>query len=221
MCWNWQVSLTSFALIGAVSWSLWQRRQPNDRLLALFLASYGSMQLFEALMWLGQSRGYEWLNRIGSLGGSLLLYLHPLALTAGLRADAAYKGAQGTDVALFASSAVGLYGVWRIVSSWMSGEYSFLSHPDPKNGHLVWEFPDAYSWVIMPLMFVIAGVYMLPRYPMLAGALLLYFMIPVLGMIATLNVSPQNVLKNYVGSYWCWWVAAASFLFWFRDKVGL
>jgi len=59
MCWNWQVSIASFLLICSVSHSFYkrnsfyERNNLNDRILAFFILSYGSIQLFETFMWIG------------------------------------------------------------------------------------------------------------------------------------------------------------------------
>ena len=50
MCWNKEVSIFTFTVICLVSYKLWSRNIKNDKVLALFIMSYGSMQLFESLI---------------------------------------------------------------------------------------------------------------------------------------------------------------------------
>ena len=91
MCWNKEVSLGSFILISVVSYFLYKRNLPNDRLMSIFIMAYGSMQLFETIIWVGIEFNKPIINKIGTMLASLLLYFHPLALLIGFKYDKLYK----------------------------------------------------------------------------------------------------------------------------------
>ena len=212
MCWNWQVSLASFAVISTVGYSLFIRGRPNDKLLALFIVSYGSMQLFETFMWWGQTR--PWLNELGSVFAALLLYIHLPVLVYGLTIDKAYRGTNPTLIAVagLIAGAIFLYGAYRVADTYINKTYSYLAHPDPVSGHLVWESPNDYRFITL-LQLIFFTVFMLPIDPFLFGICLLYFLLPAFLIERFMKVSEDNKKKNYIGSYWCWYVAAFSFLF--------
>lgn len=223
MCWNWQVSLGSFALISIVASTLYQRGQANDKLLALWIGSYGSMQLFETFQWLGQNPDYEYLNIFGSICAALLLYLHPLAVTTGMAVDTGYKNIIKTDTFKLlsgASIAMAVFGLYRVTSAYINKTNTFLSKPDSISKHMVWEFPDDYI-LSMLLIFITGYIFIAPKYLSLYIAVLIYYFLPIIIIQITTKVEDKNKLKNYVGSYWCWYVAIFSFLFLFRsDLVG-
>ncbi len=217
MCWNAEVSVGSFGIICAVSYLLWRRNQPNDRVLGLFIFSYGLMQFFEFLMWMGQTPEGRYINRAGSLGAAILLYAHPLAFFSGLAYDKGYPGITTSPLfqGLFAASvATLLYGTHRTINEYQRGTRSFLSYPDSKSGHLVWEFPDNYQFIMLLILLGSIAI-VAPRYLTAFALLSLFFLGPALIMKKTMNVSSENAGKNYVGSYWCWWVATFSFAVFF------
>ena len=76
MCWNKEVSLFTFAIVCITSYNLFQRQLPYDILYGFFIFSYGLMQLFEAMMWIGQPCNN--FNIIGSILDSTILCLTPL-----------------------------------------------------------------------------------------------------------------------------------------------
>jgi hypothetical protein len=214
MCWNWQVSLASFAVISAVGYALFTRGRPNDKLLALFIVSYGSMQLFETFMWWGQTQPWLWLNQLGSVFAALLLYIHLPVLVYGVTIDKAYRGTNPTLIAAAAliAGAVFFYGAYRIADSYIHEKNTFIARPDPISGHLVWESPDNYRLItILAILFF--SIFMLPIDPFLFVICLLYFLLPVFFIERFMKVSKENKDKNYLGSYWCWYVAAFSFFF--------
>ena len=218
MCWNWQVSIGSFSLISIISYSLYERGHANDKLLALWLGSYGSMQLFETFQWLGQNPDYEYLNIFGSICAALLLYLHPLAVTVGMSVDSAYKNIIQTDTfkLLFgASIAMAIFGLYRVTNAYINKTHTFLSKPDSISKHMVWEFPSDYMASIL-LILIIGCIFIAPKFLSLFIAILIYYFLPILIINLTVHVEDKNKLKNYSGSYWCWYVAVFSFLFYIR-----
>jgi len=215
MCWNWKVSIVTFALITLVSYKLYTRGHANDKFLALWICSYGCMQLFETFQWLGQNPKYEYLNIIGSICAALLLYFHPLAVTVGLSIDSAYKTDIKTKPFVFllgASIVMALFGIYRVANAYLNKTHTFISKPDSISKHLVWEFPDDYTstMVITSLTIII---FIAPKFLFLFIILIVYYFLPILIIQLTIKIEDKNRLKNYAGSYWCWYVAAFSFLF--------
>jgi hypothetical protein len=91
MCWNAPISIISFFIILGVCYKLYERNLYNDRLFAFFIISYGTMQLFETFMWIGQNKKMKFLNIIGSVLACILLYFHPLSIMIGIKLDRLYK----------------------------------------------------------------------------------------------------------------------------------
>ena len=215
MCWNKEVSLLTFILVSNVSYKLFERNLKNDRLLAFFIISYGSMQFFEFLIWLGIDRKLKYLNKIGSILAAILLYSHPLAIMIGMNYDklyAKYKNNNFYNI-LFASSFIFvLFGIYNIVFhiNKKNKIYNFLSYPDKINNHLVWDFPDHYSIVI--IISLLISIFILKENKKFWIAILLYYFLPAFLVYFTNKVSIKNKNKNYNGSYWCWYVAIFSFL---------
>jgi hypothetical protein len=76
MCWNKEVSITTFALamIGAIY--LFRRNKPNDRWIAVFAATIGMIQLAEFFMWSDLDCGK--MNMYASMFALLILALEPM-----------------------------------------------------------------------------------------------------------------------------------------------
>lgn len=215
MCWNWKVSIVTFALITIVSYKLYTRGHANDKLLALWIGSYGCMQLFETFQWLGQTPKYEYLNIFGSVCAALLLYFHPLAVTVGMSLDSAYKTEIKTNTFVFllsASIVVAFFGICRVAHAYLNKTHTFISKPDSISKHLIWEFPADYI-TTMVLLFFTASIFIAPKFLFLFIVLLVYYLLPILMIHLTIKIEDKNRLKNYAGSYWCWYVAVFSFLF--------
>ncbi len=239
MCWNWQVSLFSFGVILAVSYNLVERNLQNDRLLAFFIMSYGTMQLFETFMWWGQKRDYSFINYIGSIMACMLLYLHPLSILLGMWYDVLYTTViKSTEyLALFvASCGIFIYGILRTLSLvflYKSPEYKFISYPDKQTGHLIWDFPNNYN-IVLAIALLITFFLIFPLNPVFALTLIAYYFIPVLLLrllysntykmsdvllFITGNMREKDDVRQnaHFGSYWCWIVAFFSFFLYFLN----
>lgn len=222
MCWNWKVSIGTYALICGVSYTLFTRNLPYDRLLAIFILSYGTMQLFEALMWLGQNPGAEDLNKIGSLGAAILLYTHPLAVMIGFSFDKVYKSISGSlfDVGIIISLLWFGFGLLRVGVGYVNQSYSFLAHPDAHTHNLIWDFPEDYI-TTMIIITIFAFVFIYPHSKLTTLLLAIYYGISIGIIYFTANHKDiiKNKTLNHLGSYWCWYVAAFSFLFYFVNPI--
>ena len=81
---------------------------------------------------------------------------------------------------------------------------------------MVWEFPTDYIST-MVIMLVTAVIFIAPKFLFIFVILLIYYLLPILVILLTMTVDEKNRLKNYSGSYWCWYVAMFSFLFLFLN----
>ena len=220
MCWNKEVSIITFTVICFVSYKLWHRNLKNDRLLALFIISYGSMQLFESIIWLGIDINIPKLVIIGSIFACLLLYTHPIAIISGMYYDKGYIKYINTfyyKLLFTVSFMVLLFGLYNIIIHLTRKNkiYNFLSYPDKINEHLVWDFPSHYSLIILVSVFISLFIFKNNRIFWLF--IILYYFTPALFVKLFNNVSIESINKNYNGSYWCWYVAIFSFLLYYLN----
>ena len=215
MCWNKEVSIFTFTVICLVSYKLWSRNIKNDKVLALFIMSYGSMQLFESLIWLGIDINIKQLVIIGSVLACLLLYLHPLAILSGMYYDKAYEKYKNNIYykLLFTISIIfAVFGLYNIIFHMNKKNkiYNFVTFPDKINKHLVWDFPDHYKFVIVISLLI--SIFMFNENKLFWLCVILFYFLPILLVILTNKVSKENINKNWAGSYWCWYVAIFSFI---------
>lgn len=76
MCWNKEVSITTFILAVIGSIYLYKRNKPNDRWIAVFALTVAMIQLAEFFMWSDLSCGS--INKYASIFALLILALEPL-----------------------------------------------------------------------------------------------------------------------------------------------
>jgi hypothetical protein len=220
MCWNWEISLVSFVIISVVSYALYQRGKPNDKFLSIWIASYGSMQLFEMFQWLGQGPAYQYLNIFGSLCGALLLYLHPFAFATGMTLDSAYSNIVSSTLfkgIIAFTVGFALFGFYRVVTAYLEEPHRFISVPHSSSKHMVWNYPSDYN-IAGISMISIATLFIAPRYLLFYAGIMLYYLLPLIMIYITSDDKNKNILTNFsgTGSYWCWYVATFAFLFYFR-----
>ena len=222
MCWNKEVSIVTFVIICIVSYNFWIRNNKNDRLLSLFIISYGSMQLFESLIWLGIDTNMKQFVITGSILACLLLYLHPSAISLGMYHDKAYQKYKQNNyykLMVFISILILLFGIYNIIIHLTKSnkEYSFLSYPDKVNKHLVWDFPSHYPLIIVVALLI--SLITLKENKVIWLSIIGYYFIPAIFVVLTNKVSPENINKNYNGSYWCWYVAFFSFILYYLNPL--
>lgn len=76
MCWNKEVSMTTFIITIMAAVFLFIRNDNNDRWIAIFAATVGLMQLAEYFMWSDQTCGK--INKYASIFALIVLLLEPL-----------------------------------------------------------------------------------------------------------------------------------------------
>lgn len=191
MCWNWQVSLLSWAVAFTSSVILLRRGHPNDFSLGMLLMVYSSIQLWEALMWWDQQGGR--LNLTATYLAYLALYAHAFAIGVGLSIE--YR----TVVPAVVGGLSFLVGVVHLMSLRLTPSF-----PAADCGHLRWGFnTDFYKWVFY-LAIGLTLVYMRPLQTawMATGVFILSFLFAYF-----------LVAKGGVGSMWCFIAAVAGPVF--------
>ena len=173
-------------------------------------------------MWIGIDYNLDIINKIGSILACLLLYLHPLAIILGMKYDKLYKKYKDNFYykVLFGVSIIfALFGIYNIVNymylNKSKSPYNFLSYPDTKNCHLVWDFPDHYILVLV--IAILISIFVFRENKIFWCIIMLYYFLPAIYVHSTNKVSIKNKEKNYNGSYWCWFVAIFSFLLYFGN----
>lgn len=204
MCWNDQVSIISFGFVSIVCGLLVKRNLPNDLLLAIFILSYGTMQLFEYFMWIGQPCKMS--NYIATILAYILLFAHPIAIATGIYFDKKYKKTKYKKYAIYFGLAIFIIGLLLLYIS--RNDYKFCSYPHEINKHLVWDFPIYYHSIILPACILIALLLVKPL-PFLL-LMLAYFIVPALFLKFILQTEYTSL-----GSFWCWIVATFSIIAYF------
>ena len=221
MCWNFETSALTFFLVLSVSTAFFKRGLYNDKLLGIFVLSYGSMQLFEALMWLGQNPKLKTLNYIGSYLAGIVLHLHPILFLLGMYLDKktypnieknlTFKGL------LFAAT---LLGLWAIYTNFNTPNSLFYTKPSTKCGNLFWQFP-AKNYYHYPFILTMLIIVLLGSTDSFKIATISYFVIAALiSLLIVQNFNKTNNVLSYggsagFGSYWCWFAALFAFILFF------
>jgi hypothetical protein len=229
MCWNAEVSFLSFLLIAGVSYRLYERNLYNDRLLAFFIVSYGTVQLFETFMWLGQKK-WKVLNFMAGIFTCILLSFHPLAILLGIYYDRFYTFIKHSiQFKLFGSFSILLifYTLLQIVYHLFfkyGKPYTFVSYPDTKTGHLVWNIPSYYHLSVILSILIILFISTQNKF-LFTLLIFLYYLLPFYLILLYDGKKFSDVMKimygkfktndKYYGSFWCWISAFFSFLMYF------
>jgi hypothetical protein len=196
----------------------------------MFIISYGTIQLFETFMWLGQSKKWQILNFIGSVLACLLLYFHPMALMIGCKLDRLYQSIIETASykILFGLSFVFmLFGLYQVIYqlffiSNKTQTYTFLAYPDKKTGHLIWNIPSKYNYAILLSIIIIIFIIVPLNNIFFILTLLIYYLGPFLYILLEDDNNLYDIIKissikyetndKYYASYWCWISAFFSFI---------
>ena len=218
MCWNKEVSISTFALISVICYGLYKRNLPNDRVMALFVMTYGSIQLAETIIWVGLEYNKPIINKIGTVLATLLLYFHPLGLLLGIKYDNFYNNIKKkTLYKLFLGLAVLLFvlGVLNTIYQGLVNNHNYISYVSSKSQHLIWKIPkyldEQYVCGVIFLVIVIFTI-MFPKNIVYSLFLIAFFGITA---IYSLNIGPKGLEFEIFRTYWCWIVAILSFLIYF------
>ena len=201
MCWNKEVSISSFVIISLICYKLYIRNLPHDRMLAVFIMTYGSMQLFEAIIWTGIDFKMPSLNYLGSFLASIVLFTHALGLVYGISIDKSYQeniNTQKFKRMKMAALSIFIFGVVYIIYNIYQKNYPYSL---VINDSLHWNFGKYYIAVFLICVYISTIIYKKNKH--FWGVVIGYFTIPIIIMI---------YLGKYTNSYWCWYVAFFAFL---------
>lgn len=200
MCWNAEVSLTTFITSSLLCAYLWYRNYTNDRVIALWVFSFAIMQLLEFFMWIDLD-DHSFVSKI-SLAS---LYAQPLVLATALLLFGSYHKLYNNQVTkIFIYGVIGLM-IYKVIYSLY---YAFIEQKDikwsstiGKNCHLVWHFMNPNNKLSI-----------LPDndYTYYISLFILSLIIKPYGFIYTLvgcitnNISRWIYGDEEIGSMWCW-----------------
>ena len=221
MCWNKEVSLGSFIIISLVCIMLFNRNLPNDRVMAIFIMTYGSMQLAETIIWVGLEYNKPIINKIGTVLATLLLYLFPLGLLLGIKYDNFYNNIKKNIVyKVFCGIGILLF-VIGIINTLYRGlnKHKYLSYVTQQSPHLVWDIPKylEHQYIIGFILIIIVLFYIVfPKNKIFALLIMAFLSIT---CIYSIIMSPEGIKRVIFRSYWCWIVAILSFLIYFTNPI--
>ena len=208
MCWNKEVSISTFIIICVLCYKLYIRNLTHDRLLAVFIMTYGSMQLFETIIWTGIDYNIPSLNTLGSIMGAIILFVHPLGLIYGMELDKAYQDERQTTYfkrmkllawgVLFFGIGIVLFNVFN----------KNIPNSSVKDGSLIWNFEKYYGIALLLCIIISKMIY--KNNKVLWGVLMVYFFLPIIILLC---------YNTYSGSYWCWYVAFFAILLYLINPV--
>lgn len=148
MCWNFQVSMITWLIGLFTAVYLFRRGNKHDITFGLFILTFSSVQLCEALMWLDQDCGT--LNKISGIMAYFILWSHVLAIGIGLYLEFHVIIPIITGIVLL------LIAIILIINtSWGCNKKS-------ENGHLKWAFNSDFYSIVFVICVLFAIIYIKP-----------------------------------------------------------
>ena len=190
MCWNSQVSLLTFIIGVVVTYTLFKRNKPYDKVIGVFILFYSFIQFCEFLMWKsleGEKYGFkspEELNLFATKMAYINLYAHSAVV--------------GYMLYLATKKSIYLLGTLPLLYGLVNFQkIDKISKPiEGSKGHLHWNFDDTFYIVISLLVFYF--LYSIPSLrPMALFLLVLY--------IVSFTTRGKGT-----ASYWCWFSVLLS-----------
>lgn len=203
MCWSLEASITAFVVaMGTAAFLLYRGTKTKGEsppsfayTMGILLLSYGTMQLWEALIWSDQkgvtTESCGVVNKIGTNGAYFALWTHALAVGLGLYFDT------GSFIPLIVGAVIALGSL--VCYPWNTG----VSCTGPKSGksNLVWGFNPGFYMLIFAACMLFCWIYLRPWWKSLAISML---------YIVSFALSYFAAGSQRVGSYWCFVAAAFS-----------
>lgn len=191
MCWNFEVSITTFFIGVATSLYLFNRKCSYDLMLGCLIFFYSFMQLFEALMHLSLTSGNTSLNLFATRCAYYLLWSHVLALGIGLYLENPNKQ----------SLYVILAGImYLIVGFCLQPDFTLSAPTQTSAPHLVYGFdPSFYLYVFAAAIIILLGFTDL-------RITLPYLLFYIFTFVFTFFTNRESI-----ASMWCWLCAYLSF----------
>jgi len=201
MCWNKEVSLTTFifAIIGVIY--LWKRDRPNDRWVAVFAGTIALIQLAEFFMWSDPSCGR--LNKYASIFALIILGLEPMMnMVGGL-----YFSNTSTSNKKILKYMLLAYIIFLSVTyftqihnkkiTWCGNSLCDQPMSSSTGCNLCWHFLNDINKIIGIIWIIFLMIPFLTMHPMSQGLALVGLGIVTLGLAQIAN-------STALGSLWCW-----------------
>lgn len=189
MCWSFRVSITSWLISLVSGLFLLSRGKKNDKVFAVLILTYSSMQLWEALMWLDQKCGK--LNKTATILAYFALWSHVLAIGVGLYLEQKVVWPV-------------ILGMVFIVASLVLMPKKFqCSKPGSGECHLKWGFHESFYLYVFAAAMVLAMLYIRP----------IWKAVVVCALFIVSFVLSSMYAKRTVGSFWCFVAAIFSPIF--------
>ncbi len=187
MCWNKDVSLTTFLIGATVCYTLFKRNKPFDKAIGVFILFYSSIQLIEYLMWKSIEENDTKLNSLATKLAYINLYAHATVV----------------GYMLYIETGNSLYFTLGLIP-FIYGMISMPKFRDdiiiskPKGGrHLTWDFDNRFYVVVSLIIFY--SFYTIPNLRTMG----LFFLITYIFSFVSNKGSGS-------ASYWCWISAILS-----------
>ena len=219
MCWSLGISGLSFLIILGFSVLFFRRNLENDRLLGIFILTYGTIQLFEFIIWGGIDYNIQYLNILGSVLAAILLHFHPLGMVLGIKYDKLYKNETNSGLFKAAFLVASIFFCFGIISTlynvFYNKKWTFVAFQDKVSKHLIWDFPNNYPYGI--ILTILSLIIIFKKNYVFGIVLLIYFFFPLIYIYKFSKSEEKNIGKMLLGSYWCWVCAAFSFILYFAN----
>jgi len=196
MCWNADVSLTTFLIGVLVCYSLFKRNKKFDKTIGLFILFYSSIQFGEFLIWKsleGEKYGFSSPQELNAFATKLIyinLYSHSAIVGAGLYYET--KNSLYLKIGLIPL----VYGLAKM-PKFDSDLNKFISRPlEDTKGQIVWDF-DKNFYILVCLL----TLYLLYSFKELRPMAVFF--------VVTCIVS-YSINRKGGDSYWCWISAFSS-----------
>ena len=196
MCWNPEISITTFAFALASFLAAYYHGYPSKYL--LFFMTFSSMQLVEFFMWLSL-RNDRW-NTIFSIIGAIVIFLEPI-MAINILDDGRAKTILYVTYCLWAI----VFVMWMIERGW---DFSTIRGAD---GHLRW------NWLQIPLWVASIWVVYLLVPLFIAGNYAGFAMASIILAYSVYNYATYGTW----GSYWCYFSALIGAIYTVLWVVGL
>lgn len=188
MCWNYEVSITSFLIGLTVGLSLIKRNKNYDKVIGYLILFYSLVELWESQLWKAVQNNDHSSNLKYTRLIYLTLWIQALAIGIGI-----YQHSKNTTPMII-GALLFLYGL----------TYSpdiLPSSPD-KSGHLSWGFDNDFYYVVTAVIIASFIFYTDVKKTWIA---LLFLFLPYVYL-------KYNSNQTSVASLWCWFSAAFSFI---------
>jgi len=188
MCWNYEVSITSFLIGLAVGLSLIKRNKNYDKVIGYLVLFYSFVQLWESQLWKAVQNNDTPSNLKYTRLIYLTLWIQALAIGIGI-----YQHNKNTTPMII-GALLFLYGLTYSTDIQPSA-------PD-KSGHLSWGFDQDFYYVVSAVIIASFVLYTDVKKTWIA---LLFLFLPYVYLL-------YNSSETSVASLWCWFCAAFSFI---------